>query len=319
MKILVDGARSADELPGFDASIIPGDVVYAADIESLQKHLPGTDVLFSWDFRGRGLEQAWQYADQLKWIHCCGAGVDAILFPALVDSDVTLTNARGLFDHAMAEYVLAYMLFEVKLFAGTLQAQKERRWNHKLNSQLAGQRAAVFGVGSIGREIAKVLQAIGVEVVGVGRSERHDSLLGTIRAIADAHEVAAAVDWVIGVLPSTPASDNIFNADFFAAMSPGARFINIGRGRAHDENALLRALQNGEIAGAMIDVFHHEPLPDSSALWSLPNLFLSPHMSGDYSTHLQDLVEQFVGNLQRYVKGETLFNIVDKKLGFVTD
>jgi len=255
MKVLVDGASDASELPGFDPSEFPGDIFYAPDEESLREHLPGTEVLLGWNFRGRGLEFNWQYTDQLKWIHRCGAGVDALLFPALVESDVTLTNARGIFDHAMAEYVLGYMLYEVKRFAATVEAQKERRWGYKMTNMLAGQRAAVFGVGSIGREVASVLKAIGVEVIGVGRSERQDPMLGTIRAIVDAHEIVSTVDWVVGVLPLTPDSDNIFEAEFFAAMRPDARFINIGRGRAQDENALFNALQNGDIAGAMIDVF----------------------------------------------------------------
>ncbi len=318
MKILVDGASDASDLPGFDPSEFQDNIFYASDEESLQEHLPGTEVLLGWNFRGRGLEFNWQYADQLKWIHCCGAGVDALLFPALVESDVTITNARGIFDHAMAEYVLGYMLYETKRFAATVQAQKERRWDYKMNSMLAGQRAAVFGVGGIGREVASVLKAIGVEVTGVGRSEREDPVLGTIRASANAHEIVQAVDWVVGILPSTPESDNTFDAAFFTAMQQSARFINIGRGRAQDESALLNALQNGEIAGAMIDVFHTEPLPESSGLWDAPNLFLSPHMSGDYLAHYEDLVKLFAENMRRYVSGEALLNTVDKKLGFVT-
>ena len=319
MKVLIDGASDASDLPGFDPSNFPGDVFYAPDGKSLQKHLPGTEILLGWNIRGLNLEKYWQYADQLKWIHRCGVGVDALLFPALAESDITISNARGIFDHAMAEYVLAYMLYEVKRFGETLQAQKEGRWQYKLNDTLAGQRAAVFGVGGIGREVASVLKAIGVQVIGVGRSERDDPVLGTIRAIVDAHEIAATVDWVVGALPSTPDSDNTFDAEFFAAMRRSARFINIGRGRAQDETALVNALQNGAIAGAMIDVFHREPLPESRGLWSAPNLFLSPHMSGDYSTHYEDLVKQFVENMRRYVEGETLLNIVDKKLGFITD
>jgi phosphoglycerate dehydrogenase-like enzyme len=319
MKVLIDGASDASDLPGFDPSNFPGDVFYAPDGESLQKHLPDTEVLLAWNIHGLDLEKYWQYVDQLKWIHRCAAGVDTLLFPALAESDIKLSNARGIFDHAMAEYVLAYMLYEVKRFGETLQAQKERRWQYKWSGTLVGQSAAVFGVGSIGRKVATVLKALGVQVIGVGRSERDDPLLGTIRAVVDAHEIAARVDWVVGALPSTPYSNNTFDADFFAAMRPSARFINIGRGRAQDENALLNALQNGTIAGAMIDVFQEEPLPESSGLWNAPNLFLSPHMSGDYFTHYEDLVKLFVENMRRYVAGETLLNIVDKKLGFITD
>ena len=198
MKVLIDGASDASDLPGFEPSNFPGDIFYAPDEKSLQKHLPGTEVLLAWNVRGLNLEEHWHLADQLKWIHRCAAGVDALLFPALAESDVTLSNARGIFDHAMAEYVLGYMLYEVKRFGETVQAQKERRWDYRWNDTLAGQRAVVLGVGGIGRKVASVLQAIGVQVVGVGRSQRDDPALGTIRAMADAHEILATADWVIG-------------------------------------------------------------------------------------------------------------------------
>ena len=317
MKLLINGAERASDLPGFNVAEIPGEVCFAPDTESLERFLPGTDVLLGWNFRGKQLQECWQAADSLKWVHWCGAGVDAVLFPEFIESDVTLTNARGIFDRAMAEYVLAYMLYESKRFPETLKAQAERRWEHKLTSKLAGQSAGIFGVGSIGREIAKVLKAIGVEVVGVGRSERDDELFGTIHSAGDVLHVAARVDWVIGILPSTPASDGFFTAEFFAAMKDSAHFINVGRGRAQDEDALIKALKTHEIAGAMLDVFGEEPLPPSSALWTAPKLLLSPHMSGDYKEFQADLVNLFMKNLQQYKRTESLFNVVDKRLGFV--
>ncbi|MEM7207524.1 MAG: D-2-hydroxyacid dehydrogenase [Pseudomonadota bacterium] len=317
MKLVINGAESASDLPDFDSSSIPGEVCFAPDQESLERHLPGADVLLGWNFRGKQLQQAWPHANQLKWIHWCGAGVDAVLFPELASSDVVLTNARGVFDRAMAEYVLGYMLFEVKKFRGTITAQSESRWQYTMSNRLLGQRAAVFGVGSIGREVARLLAAVGVEVIGVGRTERTDEQFGTVRSNADALQIAGEVDWIVGVLPSTSESDDFFTADFFAAMQAHARFINIGRGRAQDEGALVHALKSESIAGAMIDVFREEPLPQSSELWNAPNLFLSPHISGDYTEFEADMLTQFLDNLQRYVRGDALENVVDKNLGFV--
>ena len=129
----------------------------------------------------------------------------------------------------------------------------------------------------------------------------------------------ADADWVIGVLPGTEETRAFFDAGFFAAMKPTARFINIGRGMSVDEPALLDALQSGGIAGAGLDVFATEPLPDDDPLWSAPNLIVSPHISGDYLEYQQDLVAQFLGNVDRYLSGEPLINVVDKAAGYVRD
>ncbi len=318
MKLLVNGAEKLDDAPGLEAVAGRVDITFAPDETSLAEALPAAEVLLGMDFRGRALTNQWHRANRLKWIHWGGAGVDAVLFPALVESDVVLTNARGIFDAAMAEYVLAYMLAETKGLRTTWQAQAERRWAYRHRPKLAGSRAAVFGVGSIGRRMAALLRAVGVEVIGVGRSARGgDPVFGAILGHADRLTAAAQADWLIGVLPSTPETENFFSAEIFAAMKPGARFINIGRGNAVDEAALLATLEEERIAGALLDVFHEEPLDASSPLWAAPNLVVSPHMSGDYVGCLADVVRQFLTNLARYQAGEDLLNVVDKQAGYV--
>lgn len=319
MKIVVQGAERAQEVPGIEAAELFGTLAFAPDSAALADGLPGADVLLGWNFQGEELAERWSLARDLKWIHWCGAGVDAALFPGLADSDVILTNARGLFDRAMAEYVLGYMLAETKGFRGTWDAQAERRWSYRLSRKLAGTRAAVFGVGGIGRETARLLKAAGVEVVGVGRSEREgDPDFGTIRGRDAVSDVASSIDWAIGVLPSTAETEKYFDAGFFNALKPGAYFINIGRGKAVDDTVLLDALKSGRVAGAMLDVFHTEPLPEDSPFWTAPNLFVSPHMSGDYKDYQIDMVAQFLDNLARYAGDGSLVNVVDKKLGFVS-
>ena len=318
MKLLIDGAASLAELPALDISGFDGEIAFSPDIHALREQLPDATILLDWGFRGREFEAFWHEARELRWIHRCGAGVDAMLFPALQNSDVVLTNARGIFDRAMAEYVLGYMLYEVKHFGRTLKAQQRHQWDPSTTGKLNGQKAAIFGVGSIGREIARLLQVIGLQVIGVGRTQRDgDSDFGRIYGVGDALSIAAGVDWVIGVLPSTPESDGLFNADFFAAMRAGARFINVGRGAAQDETALCAALQTGGIAGAMLDVFCQEPLPPTSPLWDTPKVFLSPHISGGNIDHQEAIFAQFWDNLQRFTANRPLLNRVDKKLGFV--
>ena len=318
MKIVVHGAAGLDDVPGLQEAGIDAEIAFAPDEESLGAQLPGAEILFGWDFRGRDLVSQWHRADGLKWIQWCGAGVDAVLFPELAASATILTNARGIYDRAMAEYVLCYMLSEVKDFRTTWTCQAERNWNYRKTAKLAGSQAAIFGVGGIGREMAGLLKAVGVEVTGVGRNARDgDPLFGAVHGQSDAHAVAARADWVIGILPGTEQTRDYFTEDFLAAMKPTARFINIGRGNALDEAALVAALETGSIAGAMLDVFLTEPLPPDSPLWSAPNLVVSPHMSGDHTDCDADVLALFLENFRRYTAGDELINVVDKKLGFV--
>lgn len=318
MKIVVNGASKISEVPGLDVLSGEAELVCAPDADRLAEVLPGAEILLGWNFKGRDLPDAWAKADSLKWIHWCGAGVDAVMFDDLAASDVMLSNARGLFDRAMAEYVAGYMISEMKFFRQTMAAQAERRWDYRATHKVAGTRAVVFGVGSIGREVARLLKAIGVEVSGVGRSARGgDDDFGRIDAQDDALNVVAEADWVIGVLPLTAQTTGFFGAELFAAMKPGARFVNIGRGASVDEAALISALESGHLAGAMLDVFQTEPLSENDPIWQAPNIVISPHMSGDYAGYHADMVKQFLANFRRYQKGEGLLNLVDKSLGFV--
>jgi phosphoglycerate dehydrogenase-like enzyme len=318
MKILVNGAAKLSVIPGLEVVTSYAQVAFAPDEVHLANELPDAEILLGWDFRGRELSRQWQHAHRLKWIHWCGAGVDAVLFDELIQSDVILTNAQGLFDRAMAEYVLGYMLMATKQFIASWECQKDRHWQYRLPPMLCGQRAVIVGVGSIGREIATLLKAVGVQVTGVGRRARMgDPVFERIDAPSNMLQAVSEADWVIGVLPATPSTENVFNQLVFDAMAPTARFVNVGRGSAVDEPALLGALETGEIAGAMLDVFRQEPLPASDPLWQAPHLVISPHISGDYTGFHRDIVRQFVDNLTHYRSGAELFNVVDKRLGFV--
>lgn len=320
MKLVVQGAENVSDVPGLQEAVTGMDVACAPDVEALAEHLPGADALLGWDFRGRDLADCWHRVDKLNWIHWCGAGVDAVLFPELANSDVVLTNARGVFDRAMAEYVLGYMLYETKHFNETLAKQRQGQWEYRMTSKLAGQSALIFGVGSIGREIARVLKAMHLNVSGVGRTARSgDGDFEAIHKSGNAQEVIGDADWIISVMPSTPDTDRLFNSNMFKAMKPTARFVNVGRGKAVDEAALLEALSQRTIAGAMLDVFDTEPLPSDSPMWQAPNLLISPHNSGDYRQHKTDLALGFLHNLLRYKDGRPLANIVNKQLGFVSD
>ncbi len=318
MKVVILGASSPEDVPGIETIADTVELAFAPDETSLGIELPGSEILLGWDFQGGEVIHQWHSAQDLKWIHWCGAGVDAVLFDDLRKSDVILTNAGGIFDRAMAEYVLGYMLIETKGFMIARKDQHEHRWNPRPVMKLQGDSVLIFGSGSIGREMARLLRSNGLKVSGVGRSERqNDPDFDRIYASSDIGEVLSNTNWVIGVLPSTAETTGYFDADFFAGMNSGARFINLGRGSAVVEQDLLQALEASIISGAMLDVFNTEPMEEDDPLWDAPNLFVSPHISGDYQGYDEDIVNQFKANLDRYMNDQPLLSIVDKVLGFV--
>jgi phosphoglycerate dehydrogenase-like enzyme len=304
-------------VPGIEALAGEAELRFAPDTATLRQALDGAEILFGWSFNAENLRDAWDCTGALRWIHWSGAGVDALMFPELVTSAITLTNTRGVYDRAMAEYVLGLIIAFAKRFPESMTAQAERRWQHKLTERIEGQHALIVGAGSIGREIARLLRAAGMTVAGVGRAARAaDPDFGAVHAYDDLNDVLGDADYVIGILPLTEATQNAFGAAQFAAMKPTARFINMGRGPSVDEAALDAALEAGEIAGAGLDVFVAEPLPAESPLWSRPDVIVSPHMSGDYYGHEDDVAALFIDNYHRYRAGEPLRNVIDKQRGF---
>lgn len=318
MKVVILGASSPEDVPGLETIADSLELAFAPDSASLGVELPGSEILLGWDFKGGEVVQQWHRAQDLKWIHWCGAGVDALMFDGLRKSEVILTNAGGIFDRAMAEYVLGYMLIETKGFMTARKDQREHNWNPRQVVKLQGDSVLIFGSGSIGREMARLLKSIGLKVSGVGRSEReNDPDFDRIYASSDIDKVLSKSDWVVGVLPSTTATARYFDSAFFGKMNNGARFINVGRGNAVVEEDLLKALEGNVIAGAMLDVFNTEPMGKHDPLWDAPNLLVSPHISGDYQGYEEDIVNRFKDNLGRYMSDQPLRSIVDKVLGFV--
>ena len=281
-------------------------VRHATD-DTLAAALPGTEVLLVWDFNSDAVRAHWAAADALRWIHTASAGVDRLTFPALLDSPVILTNSRGVFDAPMAEYVLGLVLAMAKDIPGSLAAQARREWRHRETEPVAGRCAVVVGGGPIGRAIARLLDAVGMQVELVGRRE-----FGTLPALLP------RADWLVLAAPLTASTRGMLDAEALALMRPTARVINVGRGGLVVEPDLVAALRTGRIAGAALDVFAREPLPAGSPLWELPGVIVSPHMSGDVVGWRETLVELFADNLARYQAGKPLRNVVDKTLGYVS-
>lgn len=315
--LLVQGASSIDDVPGLAAIEAQAEIRFASDTEEMRAALPGAEVMLGWDYRADSLRDAWDNAGDLRWIHWGGAGVDAAMFPELVASDVKLTNARGIFDQAMAEWVLGMIICFAKDIPQTLALQTRAEWRYRLSEMVSGKHALVIGVGSIGHAVARLLAAAGLQVEGVGRSARDgDRDFGHIHAIDELHARLGFADYVVLITPLTEATRNLFGAAEFSAMAPHARFISLSRGALVVEADLLAALNDGQIAGAALDVFVEEPLPADSPFWNTPNCVVSPHMSGDFAESEAAVAQQFLQNWARYRNGESLHNLVDKRLGF---
>lgn len=312
-------------LTGADEALPPGlddlpeeiAIEHAQDAATLERHLPAATILLVTDFRTDLLRMHWHRAQRLRWIHATSAGVDALMFPELVDSNVPVTNARGIFDAAIAEFVLGQVLIFAKGFHTSLRLQADALWRHRDTERIAGRTALVVGAGSIGRAIARQLAAAGLTVTGVARSARaQDPDFEQVHAAKNLLHVLPDADFVVLATPLTRQTRGLFDHKAFSAMAPHGRLINIGRGPVVVTKDLLSALEHGEISGAALDVFEQEPLPENHPLWFHPEVVISAHMAGDFIGWREALTEQFLDNLERWRQDRTLTNLVDKQKGY---
>ncbi|MCX5201006.1 D-2-hydroxyacid dehydrogenase [Streptomyces sp. NBC_00237] len=283
------------------------------DDSTIARQLPHADVLLVWDFLSDAVRRAWPGPGaRPRWVHTASAGVDHVMCPELTASDTVVTNARGIFDQPIAEYVAGLVLAAAKDFHGTNELQRQRRWQHRETRRVAGTRAVVVGSGPIGRAIAATLGGLGVKVALTGRTAR-----AGVHGPEDLMPLLARADWVVSAAPLTDATRGMFDARAFGAMGPDSYFINVGRGRLVVEDDLLAALRNRWIGGAALDVFTREPLPPQSPLWDVPGLTVSPHMSGDVIGWREELGTQFLELYALWAEGKPLPNVVDKNVGYV--
>jgi phosphoglycerate dehydrogenase-like enzyme len=317
-RVVVMGATLEEPPPGIGVIADAVELIFADTEESLGEALEGSDVILAWKPRSGLLQPVWHRAGAVKWIQSASAGVDRLLFPGLIDSHVVVTNARGVFDQAIAEYVLTLLLTFAKGMPGVWDRQGRAEWKPRDTEGLAGKHVLVVGAGPIGRAIGVACQGLGMTVRGVATtSRRRDDVFRVVYGADELPDALSWADYVVDVLPGTPQTRHLFDEKAFGAMRPAARFVNVGRGSTVDEPALVRALQEGRIGGAALDVFEEEPLPKDSPLWTMPNVIVSPHMAGDFAGWREALVELFVENLQRYLTGRPLKNVVDKGRGYV--
>ncbi len=270
----------------------------------------GAEILYAWKFP----PHLYAKAGRLKWLQAMGAGVDWTLVPELPPG-VIVTRAPGVFGPWMAEYVVGWCSWVSQRVETFREAQRQRRWlDHVLPDRLLGKTLAIVGLGDIGRDIARAARALGMRVLGVSRRGRPVREAERVYPVGQMARALRQADFVVVLLPLTPETQGIIGADALAAMKPTAWLVNIARGAVVNETALLDALEQRRIAGAILDVFAAEPLPPHHPLWRMDNVVITPHISGPSTP--EEIAPVFNDNLARYLVRRPLRHVVDRKQGY---
>jgi phosphoglycerate dehydrogenase-like enzyme len=295
-------------------------VVHLPDYKRVDEEILDTEVAITWSVRPAQIAAA----KKLRWIHSPAAAVHQLIFPELVNSDIILTNAREVHGPVVAEHVMALIFALAKKIPGSVRLQEEHVWGQQILwdelprvREVEGATVGLVGLGSIGRAVAKSGKALGMRVVAVREhpekgSEGADAVFGP----AQIDDVFRQADYIVLAAPVTAGTKAIANAARLALMKSDACLINVGRGPLVDEPALAAALREKKIGGAALDVFPKEPLPADSPLWDIPNLLITPHTAALTDKLWERHYALFSENLRRYLSGQPLLAVVDKRKGY---
>jgi len=250
----------------------------------------------------------------LRWVQSTWAGTAPLLPLLRARPELMVTGVKGIFGPLMAEYVFGWFAaLERRLFDYRDQ-QQQGLWRQLPERPSAGRHMVILGVGSIGRHLAGVAKAFGLTVTGVSRTGEAAAGIERVVPVTALHEAVAGADYLVSVVPDTPATRDLIDADVLSALAPAAVFINVGRGSAVVEADVIEALVTGDLAAAVLDVFRDEPLPPQHPFWSTPNLYVTPHVAA--VTPAAALAELFLDNLARFEAGQPLAHRVDAERGY---
>jgi phosphoglycerate dehydrogenase-like enzyme len=294
--------------------------------------LDDVEVLLRGWLHGEAFDRVLARAPELRWVHSATSGVERLLTPAARERGIVVTNARGVFSRPIAEYVLMMILAVSRRLPQLIELQQERTWQPLEGIELRDLTVGIVGLGSIGRAVGALASAFGCRVIATRRGGSHlpedqagrDAGEGPITTFHPERvlpperlpELLGAADFVVLAAPLTPETENLIDEAALAAMRPSAWLINVARGGLVDERALLRALRDGRIGGAVLDTFRDEPLPATSPFWGLDNVVLTPHTAWSSGRVLDGSVDLFCENLRRYTASEPLRNVVDPDAGY---
>ena len=253
-----------------------------------------------------------QRGGKVDWIQSTWAGVRPLIETNA--ENVRISGVKDVFGQQIAEYVFTYLLEEIRYPDRYRSNQARYSWQQILPGTLQDRAIAIIGFGSIGQQIAQTAQAFGMRVTGVSASGASVSGFDNVVAVTNLTTAVADVEYVVAVLPDTPATEGILNEHIFDAMKMKPLFINVGRGNTVDEAALLKSVRDGSLRGAVLDVFTQEPLPPEHPFWQEPGITVTPHVAA--VSHPKDIAAVFIENLERYLNGEPLAHELDQARGY---
>lgn len=298
--------------------VIPDWEIFAGrDKEVWLDHLKDAEIVANW--RKAVADYCLQDGAKLKWIQTWSAGVNSLPLQELNAKGIALTSANGVHAYPISETIFALMLSLTRKIHTYIRNQQAKMWDEaNIHLELHQKTIGIIGVGAIGREVAKIAKAFGMKVLGVRNSGKPAEFVDQMYTKGQLNDILPECDYVVVTLPLTEETELLFGKKQFALMKQAAFFINIGRGPIVVEQELIEALQEKRIAGAGLDVFETEPLPESSPLWEMENVIITPHTSGLTEHYDQRVIEDiFIPNLKIYLDGGTPnINHVDYKKGY---
>ncbi|HMF90092.1 MAG TPA: D-2-hydroxyacid dehydrogenase [Candidatus Angelobacter sp.] len=295
-------------------------VLQLENYDRVPEEIQDTDIFIGWSLR----PEQFNAAKKLKWIHSPAAAVHQLMFPEVIKSNVRVTNSSPVHGPVVAEHAIAVLLALAKRLPQAMQYQAKRVWaqdklwnEHPRPREVEGATVAVIGVGGIGSEFIRRAKALGMKTVAVRQNPGKGTAgADEVYSTSQLDQVLARADYVLLSAPVTPATTTLINASRLAKMKPDAYLINVGRGTLVDETALIEALKARRIAGAALDVFEEEPLPEGSPFWSLSNVLITPHTAGVTEGLWERHYRLIAENLRRFCDGQPLKSEVDKQQGY---
>ena len=302
-------ASAKDYLAPVVAALPGRQVVF---IDELEPALPEMEVLV----HVTKSSTDWTPATKLRLIQVGGAGVDNLLPAAGLAESVVVTNASGSHEPEMAEFAIANMFALAYRLPDYVDQQRAKVWKQRMPRALEGSTMCVVGLGTIGQSIARRAKALGMQVTGVRRSGAPVDDVDTVVTMDERLEAIRGANVLVVVAPLTDETRGLIGADELAALAPRATIVDVSRGGVSDIDAVVEALGSGQLSGAAIDVFEPEPLPDTSPLWDVPNLLLTPHAAGNSRSYVSRWAQTLASNIEALEAGQPLANVVDRSLGY---
>jgi phosphoglycerate dehydrogenase-like enzyme len=296
------------------------DRVIGNSAEALEASAPHAEVLLNWSGTLSLIREVFLMCRELRWIHSRSVGLERTLFPELIASDVTLTNGRGVFSASLGEFALAAILYFAKDLRRMIRSQQSGLWEPFDVTQVSGQTVGIVGYGDIGRAVATRARAVGMHVLALRRhvptKNEPDPFVDQLYSQQERTEMIRRSDYLIVAAPLNDETRGLIGEAEFSVMKETAVVINVGRGPVIEEGAMIKALTEQRIKGAALDVFDEEPLPPGHPFYKMENVLLSPHCADHTSDWLDNAMRFFLEQFNRFLRGEPLLHVVNKKLGY---